>query len=126
MNKIAYPEALAAMRAVHERLDRAWIDVVAEFDPDPPGTINVFDEFALVTVQLLRESDPNLQPLFELVELLIEQGDQQVVECVAVGFVETLSNTWPQDLDPTLVTGRLGPRALEHAQGWAHFWGAPF
>jgi hypothetical protein len=120
---IHLPEAVVAMRALHERLDRNATQLLAGWDAEPPPTVALFDVFAEATVELLGESDPNLQPLFDLIELLLRRGDAQVVECVTTGFVESLSNS-AHELDPQLWRGRLGPRALAHAQAWAAFWGA--
>ena len=125
-NKVAFTEAVAAMRAVHPRLDLACAELLDGWDMEPPPTVALFDVFADATRVLLREADPNLQPLFDLVERLLDQGDPQVTECVAVGFVESLSNTPEDDLDPVLWKNRLGPRALAHAQAYADFWGSPY
>jgi hypothetical protein len=122
--EVSYGDAVAAMRAVHPRLEQAWKDTVAEFDPEQPPPTVVFDEFASATVGLLRDSDPIAGRLFELIEHLLADGDSQVVGYVATGFVETLSNIWPPDVDPALWQGRMGPLALAHAQAWADFWGA--
>ena len=119
IESISFAQAVDAMCSVHERLADARAELIAEWDYETPPTVGVFDVFAWATVELLREADPAVEHLFQLVEMLLLRGDPQVVECVSTGFVETLVNT---PIEPVLWREKLGPRARLAAESWEEFW----
>lgn len=113
-----------ALRSCHPRFEKAWSDAVAQSTPAQPPAMELLASYALVTVDLVRVSDPALPTVFGLIERLLAEGDPEVVEHVTTDYIEVLSNLWPSDLDPSW-QGWLGPRASALAQEWAAFWGAP-
>lgn len=108
--KLILPE----VQDIEERLED-------EFFPNPIGTISLFSEIGWFVVDHLNAIE-RPQRIFDLIEDAMLNGDDELKNAIATGFIEALvsrsdtsENGWSE------ISGYLGSRSLEYANAWMKF-----
>ena len=95
------------------------------WDPDEqPGTV-VFGDFANVVGESQHGLSPSeLRSIFEIMENLLVNGDEEVQASVATGFLETLLHMSDEGKSsPSLFVPLLGEESKEYCRAWNKFSG---
>jgi len=119
-SKIGISEAIHRLRAIDPALDAVWNEAIAYWSPEEPPITLCFGDVARATMVLLKAHDPAADRVFELMETLHRNGDHEVREAVATGFVEALQGMPPDEMDASWVD-KLGPNLRHVAEGWMSY-----
>lgn len=94
-----------------------------DFGPDMGITIQMIP-FAEYTVDALRkEDDTELKKIFELVEFLLDNGNEAVKDAMATGYLECLMHKDPDKIKFRGFVKFMGSHSIEYCRAWDEFTG---
>lgn len=106
---------------------KTWKEDLEFWGGDKPGPcdqMSTFGEF--VTEEVLNAEKPsvNSQKVFDFIEMLMQNGDQDVIDIAATCFLENLINytSWG-NLEAAKFVHLLGKKSKEFCKGWDEFTG---
>lgn len=97
--------------------------------PDFHGDSSLFrgmNEFSDYAIEQLvqRPSNPaNIEEIFQYIEFLMVNGDEDTQTAVATCFLENILNVTPSQIDPKCFLLYLGPQSKEYCRAWDSFTG---
>ncbi|MCE5315831.1 MAG: hypothetical protein LLG04_00525 [Parachlamydia sp.] len=82
-------------------------------------------EFSNYVIALLQENQNPIyiKDIFEFMEHLLAEGDEDVKDAVATCFLENILNRTPQDIHPHTFVSFLGKESRDYCKAWDRFTG---
>ena len=105
--------------------ERAWRAHLEYWDGEEAGLCNDMSAFSSYVEDLVAKNrTENLKPIFDLIEQLMNDGDQTVKDAVATCFLENLINRASAGSVPARAfVHLLGPRSRAYCKAWDDFTG---
>lgn len=102
-----------------------WGEHLSYWDGEPAGLCNDMAAFCSFTInQINKGQTQKLQMIFDLIEHLMVNGDQDVKNAVATCFLENLLNSVSSGkLSSLTFVPLLGPESRKHCLAWDEFTG---
>jgi hypothetical protein len=96
----------------------------AEWGSEPPGLCNeLFTLSDLVIDRLASTLQHDLEPLFQAIERLMLEGNEDVKDAVATCFLENVLNATSKDVPAERFVPLLGPESRAFCRAWDEFTG---
>ncbi|MBD3388146.1 MAG: hypothetical protein GF414_04315 [Candidatus Altiarchaeales archaeon] len=103
----------------------SWEAHLRYWSDEEPGLCN--DMAALsryIAARIANEHFDDLGGVFDLIELLLREGDQEVKDATATCFLENLANaSSAKKIDANKFIHLLGPKSRAHWRAWDRFTG---
>jgi hypothetical protein len=118
-------ESYLKLAEVDPQFEILYRSMVEEWDPEiPPPTI-LFGTYGQVFSQkIYNGSKPELTRILNLIEDLLQYGDEQVKDAVATGFWDAvLSESSNRKLDFRILVPYIGIRSKNYCLAWDAFCG---
>jgi hypothetical protein len=88
------------------------------------GILVLFGPFARYTVEVVKTSTTSeIKNIFDLVEFLLNNGDQSVQNGAATVFLEHLMNQDPDEFKFSSICKYLGAHSIDYCRAWDKFCG---
>ncbi|WP_316355617.1 DUF7674 family protein [Candidatus Neptunichlamydia sp. REUL1] len=123
MKEITEEKCIELMKEKFPKFLPYWEKYVEEEGLDDGITIKVIP-FAEYTIDRLNLCDDlELGKIFDLVEFLLNRGDQSVQNAMATGYLECLMHKDPNEIKFRGFVKFLGKHSLEYCKAWDKFTG---
>jgi len=119
-------EAFNVILQSHDNFMPIWNEHIKYWENETPGITNDFSEYADYVLELIKTNNTKeLEIALEIIELLIENGDENVQYGITIGFLEGITNSLLA-LEPKyslLFTNKLKPKSKKFCEELDEFWG---
>lgn len=87
------------------------------------GGISKFSDYVIDLLIHKKQNLSLIEEIFNYIEFLLVNGDEDVQNTVATCFLENILNITPEQIDPKLFVGYLGFKSRKYCQAWDEFKG---
>jgi hypothetical protein len=124
MNALNKEQAVALVLSAAPEFRPVLESFRAEWADEALGLCSEFSELSdFVIAKLHSGATEGLQVLFEAVERLMVEGDEEVKDAAATCFLENLMNATPDRISPAAFVPLLGAESRVFCRSWDEFCG---
>jgi hypothetical protein len=123
MEKITGERCIELLKENFPKFSPYWENYIREWGPDEGLIIQLFP-FGDYAIDMIKSNNEvEIKKIFEFVEFLLSNGDDDVQTAITTGFLEHLMHKDPHEIKFKTFCQYLGKESLEYCRAWDKFTG---